>query len=34
MAALTLDEFVKNYVDHLEHHLTFIRKRRAMIGTP
>ncbi|HEX5244277.1 MAG TPA: DinB family protein [Tepidisphaeraceae bacterium] len=31
---MTLGEFVKNYVDHLEHHLTFIRKKRAMIGKP
>lgn len=28
----TLGELVTNYVDHLEHHLGFIRKKRTMIG--
>jgi len=30
----TLADFVKIYVDHLEHHLGFIRKKRELIGKP
>lgn len=28
---MTLAEFLQNYVDHLEHHLKFIEKKRAMV---
>jgi uncharacterized damage-inducible protein DinB len=31
---MTLAEFVKAYVDHLDHHLSHIRKKRALIGKP
>jgi uncharacterized damage-inducible protein DinB len=30
----TLADFVKTYVNHLEHHLAFLRKKRQMIGKP
>ncbi len=29
---ITLEEFVVSYIKHLEHHLGFIAKKRAMVG--
>jgi hypothetical protein len=31
---MTLGELVANYVDHLAHHLKFIRQKRALLGSP
>ena len=31
---LTLAELLKMYVDHLEHHLKFIREKRKLLGKP
>jgi DinB superfamily len=31
---ITLEYLVKTYVQHLDHHLKFIRKKRAMLGKP
>jgi hypothetical protein len=29
---MTLGELVANYVDHLAHHLKFIREKRKLLG--
>ncbi len=31
---LSLAEFVKDYADHLDHHLKFIRQKRELLGCP
>jgi uncharacterized damage-inducible protein DinB len=31
---MTLRDLVANYAEHLEHHLKFIRQKRAMLGKP
>ena len=31
---VTLGEMVGDYVGHVEHHLTFVRKKRALLGKP
>ena len=31
---MTLDQLVGVYVDHVEHHAGFARRKRAMIGKP
>lgn len=31
---ITLEYLVKTYVQHLDHHLKFIREKRAMLGKP
>lgn len=31
---MTLAELVKNYVEHLDHHLKFIREKRQLLGKP
>jgi len=31
---LTLASLVKGYVDHLEHHMTFLRRKRELLGKP
>lgn len=30
----TLGQFLKTYVDHLRYHLTFVEKKRALLGKP
>lgn len=32
--AMTLAELVGNYVEHLDHHLKFIRQKRELLGNP
>jgi len=31
---MTLGTFLKNYVEHLEHHLRFVRQKRELLGKP
>ncbi len=31
---VTLGQLVRTYVDHLDHHMTFLRKKREVLGKP
>ncbi len=31
---MTLEQFVVNYANHLDHHMKFVRDKRAMLGRP
>lgn len=32
--AMTLADLVRAYVDHVDHHMRFVREKRAMLGKP
>jgi hypothetical protein len=31
---VTLASFVETYVEHLEHHMRFVREKRRLLGKP
>lgn len=34
MGPMTLGQFLRIYVNHLDHHMTFLKKKREMLGVP